>query len=94
MLRRLAWLSIPSSSFSTRRLHEIIAPARRHNERNRISGMLMFSGAQFLSVLEGDDRDLSKQTLARKSIVSIPMHRLHQDGGTLVRPMMTTADRM
>jgi hypothetical protein len=60
MLRRLAWSSVPSSLFSAARLNEIISPSRRNNERNHISGMLMFTGTQFLGVLEGDDRDLSK----------------------------------
>jgi len=64
MLLRLAWSSVPSSLFSAARLNEIIAPSRRNNERNHISGMLMFTGAQFLSVLEGDDRDLSKLWLS------------------------------
>ena len=60
MLQRLAWSSVPSSLFSAARLNEIIAPSRRNNERNHISGMLLFSGAQFLSLLEGDDQDLAK----------------------------------
>jgi len=64
MLLRLAWSSVPSSLFSTARLNEIIAPSRRNNERNHISGMLMFTGAHFLGVLEGDDRDLSKLWLS------------------------------
>lgn len=60
MLSRLAWSSVPSPTFSAARLNEIIAPSRRHNERNHISGMLIFTGAQFLGTLEGDDRDLGR----------------------------------
>jgi Sensors of blue-light using FAD len=60
MLRRLAWSSVPSASFSAARLNEIIAPSRRNNERNHISGVLLFTGAQFLGILEGDDRNLEK----------------------------------
>lgn len=60
MLRRLAWSSVPSPGFSAARLDRIIALSRRNNERNHISGMLLFTGAQFLGILEGDDRDLSK----------------------------------
>jgi Sensors of blue-light using FAD len=60
MLRRLAWSSVPSASFDTARLNEIIAPSRRNNERSHISGMLLFTGAQFLGILEGDDRDLER----------------------------------
>jgi hypothetical protein len=40
MLRRLAWSSVPSPSFSPARLNEIIALSGRNNERNQISGML------------------------------------------------------
>lgn len=58
MLRRLAWSSVPSPSFSAARLNEIIAPSRRNNKRNHISGMLLFTGANFLGVLEGGEFDL------------------------------------
>jgi len=58
MLRRLAWSSIPSPSFSAARLNEIVAPSRRNNERNHLSGRLLFTGAHFLGILEGDERDL------------------------------------
>lgn len=60
MLRRLAWSSLPSVSLSAARLGEIIAPSRRNNERNHISGRLLFTGAHFLGVLEGDEHDLGK----------------------------------
>jgi len=57
-MRRLAWSSIPSPSFSAARLNQIIAPSRRNNERNHISGMLLFTGAHFPAMLEGADLDL------------------------------------
>jgi hypothetical protein len=60
MLRRLAWSSVPSPSFSAARLNEIVAPSRRYNERNHLSGMLLFTGAHFLAILEGHERDLNK----------------------------------
>lgn len=59
MLRRLAWSSVLSWSFPSTRLNEIIAPSRRNNERNHISGMLLFTGTHFVGILEGDERDLS-----------------------------------
>src|SRR5436305_7503694 len=58
MLRRLAWSSVPSSSLSTGRLNEIVAPSRRNNERNHVCGMLLFTGVHFLGILEGHERDL------------------------------------
>lgn len=60
MLRRLAWSSTPSPSFSAARLSEIIAPSRRNNERNHVTGMLLFTGAHFLAILEGEERDLDE----------------------------------
>lgn len=58
MLRRLAWSSVPSPSFSAARLNEIAAQSRRNNERHHLSGMLLFTGAHFLGILEGEERDL------------------------------------
>jgi hypothetical protein len=60
MLSRLAWSSLPSREFSAARLNEIIVPSRRNNERNHVSGMLLFTGALFLGILEGHREDLSK----------------------------------
>jgi hypothetical protein len=60
MLRRLAWSSVPSQSFSAARLNEIVALSRRNNERNHLSGMLLFTGAHFLAILEGHEWDLNK----------------------------------
>jgi len=51
-------------SFSTGRLNEIIAPARRNNERLHISGMLVFTGSHFLGIHEGDERDLGRLWLS------------------------------
>lgn len=59
MLRRVAWSSIPSASFQPARLHEIVACARYNNGRHHISGMLLFTGAHFLSLLEGSEWDLA-----------------------------------
>ena len=64
MLRRLAWSSLPSASLSAARLGEIVAPSRRNNERHHISGRLLFTGAHFLGVLEGDERDLGRLWLS------------------------------
>lgn len=58
MLKRMAWSSIPSPSFTAARLGEIIAPARIDNQRNQVSGMLVYTGAHFLEIVEGDERDL------------------------------------
>lgn len=60
MLRRLAWSSLPSVSLSVPSLHETAAPWRFNNERNHLSGMLLFTGVHFLAVLEGHERDLNR----------------------------------
>jgi hypothetical protein len=60
MLRRMAWSSVPSPSFSAAHLNEIVAPSRRNNERNDLSGMLLFTGAHFLEILEGDESALDE----------------------------------
>lgn len=72
MLRRLAWSSVPSPSFSAARLDEIIAPSRRNNERHHVSGMLLFTGLSFLGILEGHERDLGNLWLRLKRD---PRHR-------------------
>jgi Sensors of blue-light using FAD len=59
VLRRLAWSSVPSPSFSAAALDEIVASARRYNERHHVSGMMLFTGAHFLGVLEGAEWDLA-----------------------------------
>ena len=60
MLRRLAWSSRASVSFSMASLHETAAPWRFNNERHHLSGMLLFTGAHFLAVLEGHEYDLDR----------------------------------
>jgi hypothetical protein len=67
MLRRLAWSSVPSPSFSATRLNEIIAPSRRYNERNHISGRLLFTETHFLGVLEAQEWDLHNLWLRLKT---------------------------
>jgi len=56
----MAWSSVPSSSFSAARLGEIIAPARWNNKCNDVSGMLLYTGAHFVEVLEGEEGVLNE----------------------------------
>lgn len=60
MLRRLAWSSVPSASFLPERLHELVACARRNNERHHVSGVLLFTGVHFLGLIEGAEWDLAR----------------------------------
>ena len=43
MLRRLAWSSVPSSSFSAARVNEIVAPSRRNNDCSMASATAQVS---------------------------------------------------
>jgi hypothetical protein len=58
MLRRLVWSSVPSRSFIVPQLVEIVTHSRFHNERDHLSGMLVFTGVHFMGVLEGHESDL------------------------------------
>lgn len=58
MLRRLAWFSVRSPAFSVRHIDQIIACSGLNNVRDHVSGMLLFTGTHFLSMLEGDEADL------------------------------------
>jgi len=69
MLRRLAWSSVPSTPLSPRHIDQIIGSSRLNNVRDHISGMLLFTGGHFLSIIEGDERDLCNLWI-----------RLEQDG--------------
>ena len=58
-MRRLAWSSVASASFSVAALDEIAACARRNNERHHVSGRMLFTGVHFLGILEGAEWDLA-----------------------------------
>ena len=60
MLRRIAWSSLPSPSFSAARLGEIVAPERWYNTCNDVSGMLLYTGMHFLEILEGEEAVLNE----------------------------------
>jgi hypothetical protein len=60
MLRRIAWSSRPSTSFSPARVGEIAAPARWNNKCNNVSGMLLYTGMHFVEILEGEESVLDE----------------------------------
>ena len=60
MLRRLAWSSLPSPTFSAARMGEIAAPARSSNKCNNVSGVLLYTGVHFVEILEGEERVLDE----------------------------------
>jgi hypothetical protein len=55
MLRRIAWSSLPSPAFSAARLGTMVAAERSNNSRNHVSGVLLYTGAHFVEILEGEE---------------------------------------
>jgi hypothetical protein len=60
MLSRLIYSSEPSQALDDQQVMAILATARRNNERDDITGMLVFDSTAFLQVIEGDREKLSK----------------------------------
>jgi hypothetical protein len=54
----VAWSSVPSTPLSTTNFDRLVGSSRLNNVRDHISGMLLFTGGHFLSIIEGDERDL------------------------------------
>lgn len=53
MIFQLIYASIASSRFKRCELDDILALARRNNERDDLSGVLIYANSSFLQVLEG-----------------------------------------
>ena len=53
MIRRIAYASIPRPDLARIELPRVIASARNNNELNGIGGVLVYTGADFLHVIEG-----------------------------------------
>ncbi len=60
MLSRLIYSSEPAQALDDHQVTAILATARRNNERNDITGMLVFDSQAFLQVIEGGREQLSK----------------------------------
>jgi hypothetical protein len=59
MLTRLIYASETSAPLAPAAVQELLAHARRNNDRRDITGMLVFNSRHFLQVLEGDRQRLS-----------------------------------
>jgi hypothetical protein len=71
MLSRLIYSSEPSRALDDQQVTAILTTARQNNERNDITGMLVFDSTAFLQVIEGDREKLSKLYAA---LVRDPRH--------------------
>lgn len=60
MLCHLAYVSVAQEPMRDTELQEILRQARERNERNRITGMLLFKNRRFMQLLEGDEEDVMK----------------------------------
>lgn len=61
MIFQLIYASIASSRFRRCELDEILARARRNNERDGLSGVLIYANSSFLQVLEGSYENVTKR---------------------------------
>jgi len=63
-LIQLIYVSQPCGPIGSHELVQIVDSCRRNNEQTGITGMLAFSGTNFLQLLEGDEADVER-TFAR-----------------------------
>lgn len=59
MLSRLIYSSEPAQPLDDQQVMDILSTARRNNERNDVTGMLVFDSQAFLQVIEGGRDQLS-----------------------------------
>lgn len=60
MLCHLVYVSVAQEPMRGKELQEILQQARERNERNRITGMLLFKNRRFMQLLEGDEENVMK----------------------------------
>ena len=53
MLRQVVYISSATQHFSTEALEELLVRARANNERNGITGILLYHDLSFLQIVEG-----------------------------------------
>ena len=68
----LIYVSTAPRKLSTDELDAILATSRRNNERDGLTGMLLYADGNFIQVLEGDDATIDALTLRLKDD---PRHR-------------------
>jgi hypothetical protein len=60
MLHELVYTSRAGASITRDRLEEILAVSRTNNDRNNITGLLVFDGSTFCQILEGEKSAIDK----------------------------------
>ncbi|WP_052730539.1 BLUF domain-containing protein [Sphingomonas sp. SRS2] len=72
MLHQLTYISTARPTLILSDVEQILQASRRRNERDQVTGLLIFDGKRFLQALEGPI-DAVEQTFAR--IATDPRHR-------------------
>jgi len=55
MIRRMAYVSRPVSDLAVTEIPRIVAVARAHNARDGLTGVLVYTGADFAQLIEGPE---------------------------------------
>ncbi len=55
MLSHLIYVSVATEAMTPQALDELLEASRRYNERERLTGMLLYKNQRFMQVLEGED---------------------------------------
>jgi acetylglutamate kinase len=74
---RLLYISHAASGVSDKQVQDILESARRNNPANRVTGVLVHGGGQFMQVLEGPEQVVLRQ------YVKILDDRRHSDARIL-----------
>lgn len=84
MLIRLIYNSLPAVRFSREDVFHLVRHARERNERDGITGVLIYDSVRFLQYLEGDDSvvdacfDRIKADLRHREIDVITRQETHE----------------
>jgi len=60
MLRQVVYISAATQHFSAEALEELLARARANNERNGMTGILLYHDLSFLQIVEGTRDDVDR----------------------------------
>lgn len=69
MLSQIIYCSVASHLFSEDELNELLRVSRKYNERNGITGILLYSEGYFFQVLEGEE-----------ALIDVLFERIKKDG--------------
>ena len=79
MLRQVVYISSATQHFSPEALEELLARARANNERNGITGILLYHDLSFLQIIEGTRDDVERLLVRIKRDPSHSSMRIVQD---------------